>query len=304
MQIIKFSIKEKPKLSNEKQRVIVLGKFKSFHKGHQSIFIKGKQIVEQQNKELIVMMYPDFDGFKQKNLDSIFPYSIRLRLIKQYNPKYILEFEPNVMNYSVSRESFLEYLINELNVSDIIVGENFNFGKNKPDDFEVISKYANLVVVPLFKYREQIISTTLLEKMILEGEVGTLNKGLGFNFSFEGKIIFGNQRGTKNGTPTINVEPIENTLQPKQGVYFSKTYLKDKIYNSITSISDNPTFDDKIITWESYIFDFNENVYKEYARVELLEYYRQPIKFENTEELFKKIDNDKERAINFFKTLN
>ncbi len=303
MKIIKFNPKEIPDIDLTNEYVIALGKFKTFHKGHQLVLSQAKHIAEEKNRKLIIMLYPSYDGFKDNEPESFIPYHVRKRLVTQYNPEYILEFEPNPLNYSVSREEFINYLINKLNVKNVVIGKNFNFGKGKVDDHIILAQNFALSVIPMIKYNGRLISSTLVEELLKdEGAVESIFKITGFNFSYEGKVVIGNKIGTKYGTPTANVVPTIDTMIPLNGVYFSKTYIGDEVYNSITSISSNPTLNsnEKNTFWETHILDFNKNIYGKYIKVELLKFIRFPIKFNSLDELFNEIEKDKKLAKMYF----
>ncbi len=306
MKIIKFDINKNPKIDNNSKYVIALGKFSSFHKGHQSIFKKAKEISIKENKKLIIMIFPNYDGFNDKVSNFILPYEIRIRMLKQYNPSYILEFEPNPKNYNVTREKFIDYLKNYLNVTNVVIGKNFSFGKDKSfDDHLILRDNFNLNVLPLYKINNRIVSTKLIEEVLIEDKnIDSVKKMLGFNFFYEGVVSIGEQLGSKYKIPTANIKVLEGTIIPGEGIYFSYFYINNKRYNSITSISNNPTTkNDSNIYWETHILDFNENIYKKYVRVEFLKFLREPIKFENLDELFNKISKDIEIARNYFKKL-
>ena len=301
--IFKFDLNEK--LNQSKKRVIALGKFQSFHKGHQAIFLEAQKIAKQENKELIIMLYPDVDGFNNSIVKSFITLETRVKLLKQYNTDHIMIFEKNAKNYNVDSITFINFLKNNLNVDTVVVGENFGFGKGKNDNgIQLLNENLNCKIVPLLKYNNQIISTHLINTMLSYGEVEDIYKLTNFNYFLNSIVIHGEHRGRNLGTPTINLKISKYKLLPMEGVYFSFTFYNKKRYNSITSISNNPTFKNKEISFETYIFNFDEEIYRKEVKVELLNFLRKPEKFKNLKELITQIEKDKEKAKIFFKKQN
>jgi riboflavin kinase / FMN adenylyltransferase len=120
-------------------------------------------------------------------------------------------------------------------------------------------------------------------------------------FTVRGKVLIGQGRGKKMGFPTANI-PAASAL-PK-GTYISVTELHNKKYPSITFIGTVDTFDEKEFLCETYILDFDRDVYGETLQVHMLEKIRDNKKFESVDLLIKEIENDKKIAERYFKKLD
>lgn len=296
MEIINFNLKNN-KLDNKNKRIIILGKFNTFHLGHQKLLHKGIELKAKKNYQLIVMLYPDYNDFTKEKVKKILPFEERIQILKKYNIDFVLLFEESAKNYQITRERFINYLKEKLNVSDVIVGENFSFGKNKLDDLELLTSNFNLHVLKLEKFNNQIISSSLIKMLLDEGAIEDANKLLGFNYFYTGKVSYGMGIGKKYNTPTANVNVRETLYPPMQGIYLSKVLILNKYYYGITSISNNPTFKKRPITFETYIFNFNQDLYGKEILIELLKFMRESIKFNSIKKLFEQIEIDKKRAI-------
>ncbi len=112
-----------------------------------------------------------------------------------------------------------------------------------------------------------------------------------------GKVIKGKQRGKKLGFPTANIKTHDNI---PQGIYISTTNIKDKIYNSITFVGNAVTFGEEEIFVETYILDFNEDIYDKEINVNLLERIRDNEKFDTVEKLIEQIEKDIALAKEYF----
>ncbi|CRX37308.1 / ribF / Riboflavin biosynthesis protein ribF /:186551 Forward [Candidatus Hepatoplasma crinochetorum] len=301
MEIINFDIKNN-KLDDKTKRIIILGKFNTFHLGHQKLLHKAIDLKAKKNYQLIVMLYPDYNNFTKLKVKKILPLEERIKILKKYNVDFVLLFEESAKNYQITRENFIDYLKKKLNVSDIIIGENFSFGKNKMDDFELLKKNFNLYLLKLEKFNNQIISSSLIKMLLDEGAIEDANKLLGFNYFYTGKVVYGMGIGKKYNTPTANVDVSETLYPPMQGIYLSKVLILNKYYYGITSISNNPTFKKRPITFETYIFNFDQDIYGKEISIELLKFMRESIKFNSIKKLFAQIEIDKIRAIELINT--
>ncbi len=126
---------------------------------------------------------------------------------------------------------------------------------------------------------------------------------LGRPYGVEGQIIHGDQRGRTIGFPTANLKP-RNRVIPKYGVYATANLIDGKWRRSITNVGVRPTFaGDKEPSIESYIFDFDGDLYGDVLRVRFLHRIRDERKFSGIEELKNQIEKDTRRALSYFKRL-
>ena len=113
-----------------------------------------------------------------------------------------------------------------------------------------------------------------------------------------GKVIHGKKLGRTIGFPTANLEINDKKVIPKKGVYYTNVDIEGKIFKGITSVGNNPTVNGKELTIETYILDFNNNIYEKEIKVYFIDRIRDEIKFNNIDELTKQLKKDKEVAEN------
>lgn len=116
-------------------------------------------------------------------------------------------------------------------------------------------------------------------------------------YKFRGKVRKHNQRGRKLGFPTANID-IHQKIP--EGIYVSETKLNNKIYKSITFVGEVKTFNEKKFHAETYILDFNQNIYDKWISVRLIEKIRDNKKFKNVEDLVKQMKEDEKTARELF----
>ena len=130
-----------------------------------------------------------------------------------------------------------------------------------------------------------------IKSLLYSKKIEEANKLLGYNYYIEGPVIHGLKNGRKINFPTANQE-IEEKILP-DGVYISKTKVKDKIYKSMTNIGTHPTISelDKPII-ETHLIDFDEEIYGEIVKVELLAFLREQKKFPSLKDLKEQLTQD------------
>lgn len=125
-------------------------------------------------------------------------------------------------------------------------------------------------------------------------------------YSVKGKIQHGKKLGRTIGIPTINIFPDQENNLPQNGVYYSIVRFETgqysgKTYFGMTNIGSKPTVKEtSSINLETYIYDFDGDVYGEEVTVELLKFRRPEVKFTSVDELMKAMSEDVEAGKTYF----
>jgi len=203
----------------------------------------------------------------------------------------------------LSPEEFVKnILINKLHIKLAVVGYNYKFGYKGQGDIHLLKelgkKYCfKVIVIPAIKCDNQVISSTRIRQCIINGELETSYKLLGRNYSITAEVVSGRRIGNTIGFPTANIHPEKYLVLPVNGVYITKTLLDGKLYNSLTNVGFNPTFEDvRQKTVETHIIDFNQDIYGKKIEVFFLKKIRDEKKFENVESLIEQISKDMQEA--------
>lgn len=118
-----------------------------------------------------------------------------------------------------------------------------------------------------------------------------------------GKVVRGKALGRTVGMPTANLCITEGTM-PEEGVYATRIQIGDGVYTSVTNIGRRPTVDDEsYITVETFIIDFDEEIYGEQAVLEVHKFLRPIQKFDSLKEVQKQVQKDVEMAKIYFKEM-
>lgn len=133
----------------------------------------------------------------------------------------------------------------------------------------------------------------ILKETILKGNMEQYIEINGTPYTIGGPVLDGNKLGRTIGMPTINQIPENGTLLPPFGVYFSEVTIEGNTYKSITNIGRKPTVNSTPqITVETYIYNFNQDVYGSYANVALFHHKRGEIHFNSIDELKAQMKDD------------
>jgi riboflavin kinase/FMN adenylyltransferase len=203
-------------------------------------------------------------------------------------------------------EDFLHEIVHDrLHAKEVYLGKGFAFGKNRGGNIELLKRMGNELgffadEVPEVQLRGHRISSSKIRELLSEGKVNLVRRMLGRPYGVEGVVVRGNRRGHTIGFPTANLRP-HNRVIPRFGVYATATLVDGTWRKSITNIGVRPTFGkDLEPSIESYIFDFDGELYGDVLRVRFLHRIRDEKKFSGIDELKEQIERDTRRALNYF----
>lgn len=204
-------------------------------------------------------------------------------------------------------EIFLRDIVFErLQAKEVYLGKGFAFGNNRGGNIELLrtmSKDLGFLAdeVDEVTLRGQRISSSLIRRVLAEGRVNLARRMLGRPYGVEGQIVRGFQRGRAIGFPTANLKP-QNRVIPKFGVYATATLIEGEWRRSITNVGVRPTFEeDEMPSIETFVFDFDGDLYGDVLRVRFLHRIRDERKFEGIDQLKAQIENDCATALRYFR---
>jgi riboflavin kinase/FMN adenylyltransferase len=269
---------------------VTIGSFDGFHLAHKFIINLTIQTSKLLNSKSLIFIFIEH---LYKNSNLILTKEEKLEMLKNFDVDFVVLLDKRT--FEITREEFLKILKENFNVNWIIVGYNHRFGyKRQGDTFflnENIKNYEfGLTIVPPIKIENIEVSSTNIRKFIKEGKIEIANKLLGYNFFLEGVVEKGKGFGRQIGFPTANIKVKDEKIIPFEGVYLTKTYIENNEFFSASYVKD---------TIETYIFNFNENLYNKVIKVEFIRRISDVLRTESVEELKRKIEND----INLAKSL-
>ena len=302
--------------------VTAIGNFDGLHKGHTKLIKLAK--LEASKRKLPVGIitfdpHPREFFLKSKKNFLLVDKTEKCRLIESLNVDFLFIINFNSELRNLEPIEFVEKILKKtIHVKCLLAGENFKFGKNRLgslSDKKIFEKnYVDTISIKLEKRsKNTLISSEFIRNSIINLSFETIRETLGRNWSITGIVKKGDQNGRKIGFATANVE-IKKTIEPKFGVYFTKTTIMSEngnVFNSfpmpsITNFGIRPTLDGKKKLLETHILNFSKfsddtEIYGKRIHIQILGYLRAEKKFNSLEQLKKQIYADVQKAISFHK---
>ncbi|MDX2083394.1 MAG: bifunctional riboflavin kinase/FAD synthetase [Rickettsiales bacterium] len=285
-----------------------IGNFDGVHLGHKKIISEVKKVAaEKKLFSAILTFEPHPIAFLKNQYAKDFRITSlaqKLEIFREQKIDYAILLPFNQKIAAIEAEDFIsQILVKSLNVKHLSVGYDFIFGKNRQGNFSLLKSAAqkfdfSLNEVSAFTKYEQVCSSSLVRKLINEGEIIAANNFLGRNFSVSGAVINGKKMANKIGFATANLMVKPYMVKPKFGVYKTITFIPalQKKFLSITNFGIKPTFDGiNLPLIETHILNFNQNIYGKKIIVEFVDFIREEQKFESIEELKLQIERDLEK---------
>lgn len=289
--------------------VLTLGVFDGLHLGHQAIM---RKVVERAKAIDAVATAITFDPHPRAVLHPDSAPPLLQTLDQRLANLEVLGIEQTIVIPFTREfagqpaENFLADIVHErLQAKEVYLGKGFEFGKDRGGNIDLLRTMSEKLgfiadEVDEVQLRGMRISSSKIRKLLAEGYVNLARRMLDRPYGVEGVIIRGNRRGHTIGFPTANLKP-QNRVIPKFGVYATATLIDGSWRKSITNIGVRPTFEsDADPSIETYVFDFEGDLYGNVLRVRFLHRIRDERKFNGIDELKAQIEKDSNRARNYF----
>ncbi len=289
-----------------KNPVLTIGNFDGVHRGHQAIFNRVKAWAAQINGESVVLtFYPhplrvlnpneelSFITSHQRKIELMADSSIHVAIVIPFSREFAL----------ISARDFVKnILVDRIGVKALVVGYDYRFGYGREGNIRFLRELGDqygfgVEAVEGIQLEGTMVSSTVIRHLVSEGNLRTANKLLGRSYEISGTVIHGRQRGARLlGFPTANIKAEAWQVTPKPGVYAVQVVVDGKLYGGAGNLGYNPTFNDRELSLEVHIFDFNDTIYDKPITVKFVDRLREERRFSGPEELAVQIRKDIERS--------
>lgn len=286
--------------------VVTLGIFDGVHRGHRALLdCLVSRAREVKGESVVITFFPHPRQVLDQNkadLSFLTTMEEKKTLLENANIDHLIVIEFNNKFSTIIACDFIkEVLVGKIGTKHLIIGYNHHFGRRGEGDFSTISQCAkslDFIVeqVQGFHTQEGAISSSLIREALLKGRLDEANKLLGYPYTVSGTIVKGRQIGRSIGFPTANIKPDnEFKLIPAHGVYAVEVMLGEIKHAGMLSVGSNPTVNNDTgkRSIEVNILNFDEDIYGKTISVLFRKRLRDEIKFENTEQLAKQMEQDK-----------
>lgn len=280
--------------------VVAMGNFDGVHKGHREIIKRTVDAAKTADIKAAVFTFSNhprtfITGAEVKN---IMYASEKSKIIEDFGIDYMfnIPFDETMMNMS-ARDFIDGLLLDKFKMQEVYCGFNYHFGVKAEGDTqflmtESLRRGFGIHVLEPYVIDGNVVSSTLIRRLIEEGRVEECEKYMGRLYSIGGEVVVGNKLGKKIGFPTSNLIIDESMVAPKNGVYITYCKYEGKRYPSITNVGKKPTIGEYEKNVETHIFNFEKELYGKMIEVEFLKQTREERKFESVEALSKQITDD------------
>lgn len=295
----------------EEPTAVTLGKFDGLHRGHELLM---QNVLECSRKYHVASVAFTFDMPPRNRVEEIVASVLTTNDEKQYifekqGIDYLIEcpFTPEVM--SMEPERFIAWIADSLNMKYVVVGDDFRFGHKRAGDYHTLQQFEEkygykTIVLDKLKDSNRDISSTYVREKIADGNIRKANQLLGYNYFIKSEILHGKKLGRRIGVPTINMILPEHKLLPPNGVYVTEVLVDGNVYMGVTNVGCKPTVSEEhVIGVETYIDDFDKDVYGEKIVVSFLEFIRPEMKFSSVEELKAQMNADIHAARKYYRNI-
>jgi riboflavin kinase/FMN adenylyltransferase len=292
--------------------VLALGNFDGLHRGHVKILERVRRVAGERGSTSVVMTFdphPPRVVRPDKAPPLLMTNAQRLEAIAQAGIQgcAIVRFTPDVSQWSP--ETFVaSVLVDWLHVAEVWVGANFLFGHDRAGNFSLLRTLGarfgfRAEKIDPVRYREFVVSSTRIRRLIAEGRVDEGGALLGHPYFIDGTVEPGDRRGREMGFPTANLHT-ENELLPPDGVYATTVTLDGVVRASVTNIGIRPTFGESRRVIETHLLDYEGDLYGQTLRLSFVQRLRDERRFESLEALRAQIAADVARAASLFNRIS
>lgn len=288
---------------------VTLGKFDGLHRGHRKLL---EEVLKAKEAGLETAVFTFLQPPKLITEGKAQPILLTNREkrihMERLGVELLVEYPFTEAVCHMKAEAFVEQvLVKGLGAKRIVTGPDFCFGYQRQGNVELLSRLSDIYGYELTVIEKEkdasgrIISSTLVREELGRGNVEAANELLGYPYTVTGEVVHGNHLGRTFGMPTVNQIPAGEKLLPPNGVYTAAVEIEGKIYRGVSNVGYKPTIEGNYPKGvETYIFDFDRDLYGKTLDVQLFHYQRKEQKFASVKMLKAQLEQDARDAWAFF----
>ena len=291
--------------------IAAIGNFDGVHLGHREILNAVVAEARRLNARAVAIT---FDPHPDRYLRPahapklLTPMPERLRLLAQagVDAVAVLPFDASIANLT-AREFVTNILVKSLAVRGLHEGQNFRFGHGAEAGVNELKSMGaefgfNITVHDAVRVHGLEVSSSAIRACVAEGDMRRARWMLGRPFSVLSTQARGRGIGSRLLVPTINLAQYDELL-PAFGVYITRHFIGDRVFQSVTNVGNRPTFGEASFAVESHILDFEPIEMDETMpiRLQFLHRLRGEISWPSPEALKAQIFKDVAKAKRFFR---
>ncbi|WP_080240903.1 bifunctional riboflavin kinase/FAD synthetase [Spirosoma rigui] len=287
--------------------VVTSGTFDGVHLGHQTILARLTEVAKASNGQSVLITYwphprtvVSNDSQDLKLLTTL-DEKIDLLDLAGVDQLVVIPFTRSFSQLS-SEEFIRQILIEKIGTKKLVIGYDHRFGRDREGGFDYIQAHQSeygfgVEEIPRQDVEAVGVSSSKIRAALSEGNVKIANRFLGRPYSLTGTIVKGRQLGRTIGFPTANMQVDDpGKLIPANGVYAVDVEYGGQTLGGMLNIGFRPTVAGTNQTIETYIFDFDKDIYGEHLTLRFREFLRPEQKFDGLPALVAQLKQDEESA--------
>ena len=292
--------------------VVTLGNFDGIHLGHRALIGGAVAEAKQLGVPSVVLTFephPLKVLAPERAPKMLLSHKDKMQLLQSLGVDVVVVQHFDLSFAKLGAEEFVRVILaDRLKAKRVWVGKDLRFGQGRRGRVETLVQlgaalgFGVAVVEPILVNGVR-VSSSIVRKAIHEGRVDEVVPMLGRYHFISGRVIAGHRRGRELGFPTANIANRAETL-PLDGIYATLFQLGEKTLTSVSSIGMNPTFGDGPRTVESFILNFDADIYGEAVKLSFVKRLREEKQFSSADELIAQIRSDVKDAQAVFSDLN
>jgi riboflavin kinase/FMN adenylyltransferase len=286
---------------------VAIGKFDGVHAGHRAVIERLRQAATATGSRSVAVTFdrnPLAVIRPDRCPENVVTVDRKLELLGELglDATLVLTFDEELAARS-AEDFVVDILVGALQVSTVLVGEDFRFGHRGAGTPELLRELA-----PRFGFSVEVVdevylpgstrrvSSSWIRELLMEGDVAAAAKALGRLPDVRGEVVHGLKRGRELGFPTANLSTIVDAFVPADGVYAGWLVDHDTgiRHPSAISVGTNPTFDDVLVRQvEAHVLgETGLDLYGHDVTVEFVERLRGMVAFEGIDKLMVQMGAD------------
>ena len=283
--------------------VVGLGNFDGVHLGHQKLIeelVKEARRIKGTPAVFTFYPHPEVVLNPSDYHPLLLTQEAKRNLIARLGADLFIQIPFDLEFARITAPDFVEKILyRELGVRTIFIGYNYTFGHKGEGTAGLLKEGGdnygfNVRVISPVMVDKQVVSSTYIRSLLLQGKVSEAREFLGYHPFVEGVVVSGEQRGNLLGFPTVNLESETDLIIPARGVYAVKVKMEEGSYWGVANIGIKPTFhaQKNKVNLEAHILDYYGNLYHRWIKLIFLKRLREEKKFSSPEELIAQIQRD------------
>lgn len=267
---------------------VAFGSFEFVHKGHLKVAERVVELAKQ--NDLCSMIVGCVSEGEVYTTEKEKEYLLRKVAVESFN----------VCPKEMEIKELVVYLQEEFQAEIIVVGANHS--KLQEIQKATVELGIQLDIIETVTRGEKPITKEWLKELFEANDFELLTELCGHPYILIGDVVHGKKLGRTVGMPTINLHVYKTKKRPNAGVYATKVHLGEECYKAATNVGRRPTVDDyDYVTIETFILDFNQQIYGEICVLEMHKFLREVKKFDSLEEVQEQVQKDVAKVYQLFK---